>query len=270
MTFVILGLQRYGFRPLEALITALVAFIAIAYILETILARPDAGQIALHSIAPSFPAGSLFLVVSIIGATVMPHVLYLHSALTEQRIPARVERDRRRIFKMEVVDVVIAMTVAGLINGAMMFMAASVFHTHGLTGITDITTAFRTLTPLLGGAASVIFGLSLLASGLSSSTVGTMAGQVIMQGFLGWTIPIWVRRVVTMLPAIIVIILGANPTFMILLSQTVLSFALVAPIAALLYFTARKDVMGALVNRRSVTIIGAVMGSSFSSSTSSC
>lgn len=259
-TFAILGLQRRGFRSIEIVIGALVGVIALAYLLETILARPNAGQIAFHAVVPSLDASTLFLAVGILGATVMPHVLYLHSALVERRIPARTPRDRQRIFHMERVDIIIAMTLAGLINGAMLFMAAAVFHDHGLTGVGDLTTAYQTLTPLLGSAASLIFGISLLASGLSSSSVGTMAGQVIMQGFMGWSFPVWLRRALTMIPALIVLAFDVNPTQVIIVTQVILSFALAAPIATLVYFTAQSSVMGKLVNRKATTVIGIIIG----------
>lgn len=259
-TFAILGLQRYGFRPLEAVIASFVGVIALAYVLETILARPDIGQIARHAVTPALPSGSLFLAIGILGATVMPHVLYLHSALMQRRVPVRTEGERRRIARLAVVDVAIAMTLAGVINGAMMFMAASVFCGSGAIQVNDLGQAYHTLTPLLGGAASVIFGISLLASGLSSSTVGTMAGQVIMQGFVGWTIPQWLRRLITMTPALAIIGLGIDPTQTIIFTQVLLSFALIAPIGALLYFTGRRDIMGSLVNQRAVAIIGYVIG----------
>ena len=259
-TFAILSLQQRGFRPLEIIITTMVGVIAIAYVLETILSRPEFGQITYHALIPNLPAGSLFLAVGILGATVMPHVLYLHSALMEKRVPVKTRRDRQKLFAMERIDIIIAMSLAGIINLAMMFLAAATFHAHGLTGVSDLITAYKTLTPLLGGSASLIFGISLLVSGLSSSTVGTMAGQVIMQGFLGWTIPVWVRRVLTMAPALVVLAINDNPTQVIILTQVILSFALIAPITTLLYFTAQPKLMGALVNSKTTTAIGVAVG----------
>ena len=259
-TFAILSLQQRGMRSIEIVITVMVGVIAIAYLLETILSRPDFRQIAYHSVVPSLPPGALFLAVGILGATVMPHVLYLHSALMERRVPVKTALQRRKLFDLERIDIIIAMTLAAFINAAMMFMAAAVFHAHGLAQVADLTTAYQTLTPLLGSAASIIFGISLLVSGLSSSTVGTMAGQVIMQGFLGWSIPLWLRRALTMAPALLVIALNVNPTQVIILTQVILSFALVAPIATLLYFTAQPSVMGKLVNQRATTIIGIAVG----------
>jgi manganese transport protein len=250
VTYLILLLERHGFRRLEAVITALVAVIAICYVLETVFSHPDWGQVGFHSVVPWLGGSqSVLFSVGIIGATVMPHVIYLHSSLTQHRIIPRSEQEARRIFLWNIPDVVIAMTLAGLINMAMLYMAASTFHTHGLSNIADITTAYQTLTPLLGGAASLVFAISLLASGLSSSTVGTMAGQVIMQGFVGFTIPIWIRRLVTMLPAVIVALIGLNPTSTLVISQVVLSFALPLPVITLVMFTRRRDIMGTLVNK---------------------
>lgn len=248
-TFAILALQRFGFRPLEAVIGLLIAVIAGSYLVEAFMARPDLGQVVYHSVTPQFGgAGGAVLAVGILGATVMPHVIYLHSALTQNRVPARSQRDKRRIFAFERFDIWVALGIAGLINGAMLLLAASVFHATGHSAVATIQTAYQTLTPLLGGSASWLFAVALLASGLSSSTVGTMAGQVVMEGFLGWRIPIWARRLITMAPALIVIALGVDPTQTLIMSQVALSFALPFAVAPLVYFTSRKDIMGGLVN----------------------
>jgi manganese transport protein len=260
-TYLILLLETRGVRPLEAVITALVGVIAVCYVVETFLSRPDWGLVALHSVLP-WEGGreSVLFSVGIIGATVMPHVIYLHSALTTRRIVPRTEAEARRIFHFTIPDVIIAMGLAGLVNMAMLYMAAATFHARGLANIADISSAYRTLTPLLGSAAGIVFAVSLLASGLSSSSVGTMAGQVIMQGFVGFKIPIWVRRLVTMLPAIIVILIGLDPTRTLVISQVVLSFVLPLPVITLVFFTRRRDVMGALVNRRITTVLAAACG----------
>lgn len=259
-TFIILGLEHRGFRPLEAVITALVGVIAVCYIIETVLDRPDLAQVAFHSIVPQFSGvESVLLATGILGATVMPHVIFLHSSLTQNRIPTKNDGELKRLFRFQLLDVTIAMGLAGLVNGAMLIMASSTFYLHGLTQIGTIEEAYRTLTPLLGSAASTIFAISLLASGLSSSTVGTMAGQVIMQGFIHRSIPIWVRRVVTMIPPIIVIALGLDPTRTLVLSQVVLSFGLPFAIIPLVMFTRRKDVMGVLVNHRFTTIMAGIV-----------
>jgi manganese transport protein len=254
VTYLILLLQRYGFRPIEAVITALVGVIAACYLIETFLSRPDWGQVGYHAVVPWLGGTqSILFSVGIIGATVMPHVIYLHSSLTQQRIIPRSEKEARRIFRWSIPDVVIAMGLAGLVNMAMLYMAAATFHAHGRSDIADITTAYQTLTPLLGGAASFVFAISLLASGLSSSTVGTMAGQVIMQGFVGFTIPVWLRRLVTMIPAVIVAAIGLNPTNTLVISQVVLSFVLPLPVITLVMFTRRRDIMGTLVNKAITT-----------------
>lgn len=254
-TYGILLLERYGARPLEAVIASLVGVVAVSYLFETVFSHPNWSQVAYHTVVPSISAGSVLVSVGIIGATIMPHVIYLHSSLMQNRIVPRSEREARRIFRLTIPDIVIAMTLAGVINMAMLYMAASTFHAHGFTGVADITTAFKTLTPLLGPAAGVIFAVSLLASGLSSSTVGTMAGQVIMQGFVGFTIPIWIRRLVTMAPAVIIVALGVNPTQTLVVSQVVLSLILPIPVIALTYFTRRRDIMGSLVNRPVTTVL---------------
>jgi manganese transport protein len=260
VTFIILGLERYGFRPLEAVITTFVGVIAVSYLIETLLDRPDWGQIAYHAVVPQFSGTeSVLLASGILGATVMPHVIFLHSALTQGRIVTRDPQQLRRLFRFELLDVIIAMGAAGMINAAMLIMAASTFFAKGYTEVGTIEEAHRTLEPLLGSASSWIFAISLLASGLSSSTVGTLAGQVIMQGFLHRHIPPWIRRLVTMLPSLIVIAIGLDPTRTLVISQVVLSFGLPFAVIPLVIFTARRDIMGVLVNRRVTTLIaGAV------------
>src|SRR6266487_3932519 len=259
-TFLILGLQQRGFRPLEAVITSLVGVIAICYLVETILDQPNWGQIAFHAVTPQFSGTeSLLLAVGILGATVMPHVIFLHSSLTQHRIVISDQQQRRRLFHFELIDVIIAMSIAGLINLSMLIMAASTFYTNGLTNIASIEEAYRTLQPLLGSAASTIFAISLLASGLSSSTVGTMAGQVIMQGFLRRQVPIWLRRLVTMLPALVVIAINLDPTRTLVISQVILSFGIPFALIPLVLFTRRRDLMGILVNHRITTLIGSIV-----------
>jgi manganese transport protein len=253
VTFAILALQRYGFRLLEAVITAFVGVIGLCYLIETILGRPDFGAAREAVFQPRF-AGTetVLLAAGILGATVMPHVIYLHSALTQNRIITPTPALKQRIFRYELLDILIAMGIAGLVNAAMLMMAAATFWETGveITAESDIILeAFQTLTPLLGGAASIIFAISLLASGLSSSTVGTMAGQVIMQGFIHRQIPIWLRRLITMLPALVVIAFGIDATRALVLSQVVLSFGIPFALVPLLLFTRRRDLMGELVNR---------------------
>ncbi|GBF04661.1 manganese transport protein mntH [Deinococcus aerius] len=258
ITFTILALQNRGFRPIEIAITAFVAVIALAYVVQVILSRP--GLDALGGFVPRFEGPeSLYLAVGIIGATVMPHVIYLHSALTQHRIPAGTEEQKRRLVRYNQLDVLLAMSIAALINLSMLASAAAAFHFGGQADVADLTVAYRTLTPLLGGAAAVAFALALLSSGLSSSAVGTMAGQVVMQGFVGFRIPLLVRRLITMLPAFAVILAGLNPTDTLVLSQVVLSFGIPFALVPLLIFTARRDVMGGLVNTRLVTVTGWVI-----------
>jgi manganese transport protein len=256
VTFIILGLERYGFRPLEAVITGLVGVISISYLIETILDKPDWGLVAYHSVVPQFAGSeSVLLATGILGATVMPHVIFLHSALMQNRIVTRDAVQMKRLFNFEVADVIIAMGVAGLINAAMLLMAAATFHAHGMTQVGTIEEAHLTLQPLLGPAASWVFAISLLASGLSSSSVGTMSGQVIMQGFLHQHIPVWIRRLATMVPSLAVILIGLDPTRTLVISQVVLSFGLPFAIIPLVLFTKNKDLMGVLTNRWYTTIL---------------
>jgi manganese transport protein len=254
-TYLILTLERFGFRPLEKFIAAFVVVIAACYVIETVMAKPQFSQIVYHSVVPWMGnSDAVMLAVGVIGATVMPHAVYLHSSLTQRRIVPRNDAEKVKIFRFNTKEVIIAMSLAGLINLSMMFMAASVFHASGQTHIADISSAYKTLTPLLGSASAAVFLVSLLASGFSSSAVGTMAGQVIMQGFVGFTIPLWIRRVVTMLPTVIIVALGMDPTRTLVISQVVLSLVLPMPLISLIYFTRRKDIMGVLVNKRIVTV----------------
>lgn len=260
VTMIILALERYGFRPVEAVITGFVGIIAVSYVIETILDRPAWRTVAVSAIVPRFAGTeSILLATGILGATVMPHVVFLHSALTQHRIVPRDPAQAARLFRYEVMDVAIAMGLAGIVNAAMLIMAASTFFRQGLVHIASIEEAHRTLRPLLGTLSSTVFAISLLASGLSSSTVGTMAGQVIMQGFLHRRISLWLRRLVTMVPALIVIGLGLDPTRTLVISQVVLSFGLPFALVPLVLFTNRADLMGALANRRMTTVLAAAV-----------
>ena len=246
----VLMLDRYGFRPIELIIASLVAVIGLCYLAEMFVAPVDWSAAALHSVVPQIAdAGALLLVVGIVGATVMPHAVYLHSGLTQDRIPVHNDAEKRIVVRISNTEVVLALAAAGVVNMAMVMMAASAFHA-GHSDVAEIETAYHTLTPLLGGAAATVFLISLLASGVSSSTVGTMAGQMIMQGFVGFRIPIWLRRLVTMAPAFVVVGLGANATNALVISQVVLSIALPLPMIALLMFTRRRDIMGKFANSR--------------------
>ena len=254
-TFAILGLQRFGLRTFEAVIAGFVGAIGACYLAELYYAHPPLGTVAVHMFKPQFAGGdSVLLAVGILGATVMPHVIYLHSALTQNRIVPRDDREARRLYRYTRVDVVLAMTIAGLINLAMLVVAASTFFRAGFLHITSLEVAHRTLEPVLGGASATLFALALLASGLSSSTVGTLSGQVVMQGFIDRKIPIFVRRLVTMLPALVAAAIGVDVTRTLVLSQVVLSFGIPFALIPLVWFTSRRDLMGPLVNRRATTV----------------
>ena len=249
ITFVILSLERYGFRPLEAVITGFLAVIAISYVIELFMGRPDWAAITYNTFVPHFSnSESVLLGAGILGATVMPHALFLHSALTQGRVVVKKPKQLRRLFHYEIVDVVIAMVIASSVNAAMLITAAAAFHT-GNAGVGTLEQAYKTLQPLLGPAAGIVFGVALLASGLSSSSVGTMAGQIIMQGFLHFHIPPWIRRVVTIIPSLIVIFSGLDPTRTLVISQVVLSFGLPFAVIPLVMFTSNRAVMGVLVNK---------------------
>jgi len=259
VTYLILMLEKLGFRPLEKFIAAFAMLIGLCYLVETILSKPNFSQIAYHSVVPWLGNNeSIMLAVGVIGATVMPHAIYLHSSLTQNRIVPRNDMEKVKIQKFSTKEILIAMTLAGFVNLAMMYMAASVFNTSGQSHIADLTTAYHTLTPLLGSAAASVFLISLLASGISSSVVGTMAGQVIMQGFVGFTIPLWIRRLVTMLPTVIIVAIGVDPTQTLIISQVVLSIVLPFPIIALIYYTQKKEIMGVLTNRRITTVLSSM------------
>ena len=254
VTYGILLFEGRGFRPIELIIGALVAAIGLCYVVEMVIAPVAWGEAALGMVVPSMPdATALTISVGIIGATVMPHALYLHSGLMQNRVPARDDGERRKLLRFSNWECVIALAVAGAVNMAMVIMASAAFHA-GHPDVAEIETASHSLTPLLGGAAAGFFLVSLMASGISSSAVGTMAGQMIMQGFVGFHIPIWVRRLVTMLPAFVVVLMGVNTTEALVYSQVVLSFALPIPMIALVMFTRNRAIMGDFANGRLVDI----------------
>ena len=247
--FAILALQQKGFRRLEAGIVVMVGVVVLAFAFEILESNPDRSQVLRHLFVPGFGnTESILLATGIIGATVMPHVIYLHSALTQRRIVGRNERERRQILRFERIDVVIAMALAGAVNLAMMIMAAALFHDSGLAGIDTIQGAYDGLKQLVSPGAATIFGIALLASGYASSSVGTMAGQVVMQGFIRRRIPIFLRRAVTLAPALIVLGLGVNPTDALVGSQVVLSFGIPFALVPLVMLTARRELMGSLAN----------------------
>ena len=254
--FLILGLQRFGFRPLEATIAVMVGVIGLCYVIELFYANPPLLTVAKHAVLPQFHGTeSVLLAVGILGATVMPHVIYLHSSLTQSRIVPDSDAEAKKLLRYTRIDVVVAMTVAGLINMAMLVMAASTFFEKGLHNVGSIESAHKTLQPLLGSAAATLFAIALIASGLSSSAVGTLAGQVVMQGFIRKQIPIVVRRIVTMAPAFVAIGIGVDPSRTLVISQVVLSFGIPFALIPLVLFTSRRSLMGVLVNHRTTVVV---------------
>jgi manganese transport protein len=258
--FAILELQRFGVRLLEAVIASLVGVIGGCYVVELLFAHPTYSAVFHHAVTPELGGSeAILLSVGILGATVMPHVIYLHSALTQDRLVPETQEDAKTLLRYTRIDVIIAMTLAGLINIAMLVMAASTFFKAGLLHVDSLDGAHKTLAPILGPASGVLFALALVASGLSSSAVGTLSGQVVMQGFIRRQVPIAVRRLVTMIPAFVVIAIGLNPTRTLVVSQVVLSFGIPFALIPLVWFTARRDVMGPLVNRRVTTAVASVV-----------
>ncbi len=257
--FAILGLQARGFRHLEAVITGLVGVIVVGFAFEVVLADPSLPGVLGGLVTPQFvDSGSVLLAAGILGATVMPHVIYLHSALTQQRVVGADEEEKRRIYRFERVDVVLAMGIAGLVNMSMLIMAAAVFNDRGLTDLSDLEEVYLALGTYVGQHADIVFGIALLASGLSSSSVGTLAGQVVMQGFINRQIPIFLRRAITMAPALVLLAIGVNPSEALVLSQVVLSFGIPFALVPLLMFCRDRELMGGLVNRR-VTTVAAIV-----------
>jgi manganese transport protein len=255
IAFGILALHKFGFRRFELVISGLLGIIFLGFLYETLRIGPSARG-SLGGLIPSLDGtSSLYLAVGIIGATVMPHVIYLHSALTQDRMPCRDDRERNRVLRFERTDVIIALGLAGLVNMAMLAVAAKLFHTPALSGLSTLQQAHHELGRLAGGTAALAFAVALLASGASSSSVGTYAGQVVMAGFVNLRIPLMVRRGLTMIPALIIIAAGMNPTRALVLSQVVLSFGIPFALIPLVLLTGRRDIMGAQVNRRLTTIL---------------
>jgi manganese transport protein len=258
IAFAILGLQAKGHRRFETVILGFLGIILLGFLYDTLRVGPDASGV-LSGFVPGFDGTeSVLLATGILGATVMPHVIYLHSALTQRRIPPRDDDERRELLRFQRVDVVIAMGLAGVVNMAMLIIAAALFHGTGLeiSSIEDASAGFKAL---VGSGAALAFGLALLASGLASSSVGTYAGQVVMQGFIARSIPLVVRRLVTMMPALVVLAIGLDPTRSLVISQVVLSFGIPFALVPLLMLTRRRDVMGALVNRRATTVAASIV-----------
>lgn len=261
ITFLIVYLEKYGQRVIEAIIGILVAVICIAYTLELFLAKPDWSAAGLHTLIPSLPNGEAVLIaVGMLGATVMPHVIYLHSQLVQARNKDLNPEQRRKHLRLERIDIAVAMNIAFIVNAAMVIVSAAVFYRNGMV-VDTIEQAHQSLSPLLGSLSSGAFGIALLASGLSSSAVGTMAGQTIMKGFVGLNIPLNIRRLITMAPALIIIGLGINPMSALIISQVALSFALPFAIIPMLLITSRKDLMGELVNKPVTKVVGWIITS---------
>jgi manganese transport protein len=255
IAFAILGLQARGFRRFEVAITGLLGIIFLGFLYETLRIGPSS-HASLRGLLPGLDgSGSLYLAVGIIGATVMPHAIYLHSALTQGRMPVRDDEERSRVLRFERLDVIIALGLAGLVNMAMLAVAARLFHMPALSGLSTIPQAHAELGQLVGGTAALAFAVALLASGASSSSVGTYAGQVVMAGFINVRIPVMLRRALTMIPALVVLALGMNPTDALVLSQVVLSFGIPLALIPLVILTGRRGVMGAHVNRPLTTVL---------------
>jgi manganese transport protein len=244
ITYGLLLFESKGFRPMELIIGAFVAIIGLCYLAEIFITPVNWGEAGQAILSPSLPDNAaLFIAVGIIGATVMPHAIFLHSGLTQSRVPTTTTQEKARIVRFSNYEVVIALAIAGMINMSMVIMAAGAFYPDNMH-IAEIETAYQMLTPILGTAAAVFFLASLLASGISSSVVGTMAGQMIMLGFLNIRLPLWLRRVITMAPAFVVVALGVNSTEALVMSQVVLSIALPVPMLSLIYFVTLRDLMG--------------------------
>ncbi|WP_423738796.1 Nramp family divalent metal transporter [Clostridium chromiireducens] len=259
LTFLICYMEKYGQKAVEIIISVLVAVICIAYTVELFLAKPDWAQVGIHTIIPSMPnSEALLIAVGMLGATVMPHVIYLHSHLVQHRCTDLTDEGKIKHLKMEKIDVTIAMNIAFIVNAAMVIVSAAVFYSNGVA-VDSMEQAHKSLQPLLGSLSSGAFGIALLASGLSSSAVGTMAGQTIMKGFVNLSIPENVTKLVTMLPAIIIIALGINPMTALVLSQVVLSFILPFPIIQMIIIAKRKDLMGVLANKGFVRVLGVLI-----------
>ena len=257
ITYFIVYLEKYGQRLVETVITSLIAIICISYTVELFLSKPDWSAVGIHTLIPMLPNGqAILLAAGILGATVMPHVIYLHSQLVQNRNDTTDTIETKvKHLKMERIDIVIAMNIAFIVNAAMIIVSAAVFYRNGLS-VTTIEQAHKSLEPLVGSLSSGAFGLALLASGLSSSAVGTLAGQTIMKGFVNLNIPLNVRRLITMTPAMIIISLGINPMKALVISQILLSFTLPLAIIPLIIITNRKDIMGSFVNKPITKFVG--------------
>ncbi|QEQ54352.1 Nramp family divalent metal transporter [Bacillus amyloliquefaciens] len=254
-SFAILELQRRGYRALEAGIAGLLFVVVIAFALQTFFAKPDAGSVLEGLFIPKIDGmNSVLLATGILGATVMPHAIYLHSALTQRRVVGKTDNERKKIFRFETIDILIAMVIAGAINASMLIVAAALFFKNGLY-VEDLDVAYQQFGHYIGPASAILFGIGLLAAGLSSSSVGTLSGDIIMQGFIRYRIPLYLRRFITIIPPMIIIISGVNATEALVWSQVVLSFGISFALVPLIMFTSNKRLMGALTNRKWVTAL---------------
>ncbi|AGF28957.1 divalent metal cation transporter [Bacillus amyloliquefaciens] len=254
-SFAILELQRRGYRALEAGIAGLLFVVVIAFALQTFFAKPDAGSVLEGLFIPKIDGmDSVLLATGILGATVMPHAIYLHSALTQRRVVGKTDNERKKIFRFETIDILIAMVIAGAINASMLIVAAALFFKNGLY-VEDLDVAYQQFGHYIGPASAILFGIGLLAAGLSSSSVGTLSGDIIMQGFIRYRIPLYLRRFITIIPPMIIIISGVNATEALVWSQVVLSFGISFALVPLIMFTSNKRLMGALTNRKWVTAL---------------
>ncbi|MFE4304113.1 Nramp family divalent metal transporter, partial [Bacillus velezensis] len=254
-SFAILELQRRGYRALEAGIAGLLFVVVIAFALQTFFAKPDAASVLEGLFIPKIDGmDSVLLATGILGATVMPHAIYLHSALTQRRVVGKTDSERKKIFRFETIDILIAMVIAGAINASMLIVAAALFFKNGLY-VEDLDVAYQQFGHYIGPASAILFGIGLLAAGLSSSSVGTLSGDIIMQGFIRYRIPLYLRRFITIIPPMIIIISGVNATEALVWSQVVLSFGIAFALVPLIMFTSNKRLMGALTNRKWVTAL---------------
>jgi len=255
-SFAILELQRRGFRSLEAGIAAMVLIVVLSFAFQVILAKPDMSAVAVGIFTPKFEGvESILLAAGILGATVMPHAIYLHSSLTQNRVVGKNDLEKKQIFKLEFLDIIIAMIIAGAVNMSMLIISASLFFKNGLV-IEDLDKAFHQFGHFVGPVAAICFGLGLLIAGLSSSSVGTMAGDVVMQGFINKRINLYIRRAITTIPPLTIILFGVNPTSALVMSQIILSFGIAFALIPLIIFTSNRKIMGGLVNHRITTVLG--------------
>ncbi|MGG0846822.1 Nramp family divalent metal transporter [Peribacillus simplex] len=249
-SFAILEIQRRGFRTFEALITVMIFVVVIAFGAQVFYAKPDTSAIVLGLFTPKFEGvDSILLSAGMLGATVMPHAIYLHSSLTQKRIVGKNDLERKRIFRFELIDIVIAMLIAGGINAAMVIVSAALFHKNGML-VGDLEIAYQQFGAMLGPSVAMFFGIGLLIAGLSSSSVGVMTGDVVMQGFIKRHIPIYLRRIITTVPPLLIILWGVNPSKALVMSQVVLSFGIAFALVPLIMFTSNKKIMGNLVNHK--------------------